>query len=199
MSEQMEQQQPVGVKWLRLAVTLLIFLAASVLLGYVFANFRSRFGNSIFASAWAAYGAVFLITLVINLSVLPLPFALSVMIAASTQWNPVLVALSGSLGASLGEFSSYFAGYLGKRVAIPGEAAGYRLMQRWMKKYGAWAIAFLSFQPILPFEIGGVVAGIAKMPVRRFLPAIWLGKFPKYLILIYAGERLFRLIPYFRH
>jgi hypothetical protein len=64
----------------------------------------------------------------------------------------------------------------------------------------AWnvAIAFLSFQPILPIEIGGFIAGAARMPIHTFLPALWIGKFPKYLVLIYLGSTLFRFIPLLR-
>ena len=125
-----------------------------------------------------------------------MPFAVSLMIAAAPVWNPVLIALVGSLGASLGEFSSYLMGFLGKQVAIHGEMPGYNMMQRWVQRYGWWAITFLSFQPILPIEVGGFVAGLAKMPVYQFLPALRLGKFPKYLILIYAGAALIRFVPH---
>jgi membrane protein YqaA with SNARE-associated domain len=112
------------------------------------------------------------------------------MVVAAAHWNPVLVALFGSLGASLGEFSSYFFGYLGKRISINENMTGYRLVQTWIRKYGIWAIALLSFQPVLPFEIGGFIAGLARMPIHLFLPAIWIGKFPKYLILIYLGSTI---------
>jgi uncharacterized membrane protein YdjX (TVP38/TMEM64 family) len=56
-----------------------------------------------------------------------------------------------------------------------------------MNRHGLWAIAFLAFQPVLPFDIGGIIAGAAKMSLWKFLPALWLGKFPKYLILTYLG------------
>lgn len=112
------------------------------------------------------------------------------MLVAAAHWNPVPVALAGSLGATLGEFSGYFFGYLGKRISIDENTPGYKTVNRWVLKYGMWAIALLSFQPVIPFEIGGFIAGVVKMPVRRFLPAIWIGKFPKYLILIYLGNTL---------
>jgi uncharacterized membrane protein YdjX (TVP38/TMEM64 family) len=194
-----EEKKSSPIRWGKLAFTLLIYAVVSVGLGFLLSNFLGRFQGQVFSNAWVAYGAVFLIALVINLSILPLPFAISIMIAMATQWNPVLIALFGSLGASIGEFSGYLIGYLGKRIAIPGETRWFKMMQNWILRYGWWAVAFLSFQPILPFEVGGIIAGIVKMPVKKFLPALWLGKFPKYLILIYGGTAIFRLIPFLHH
>jgi membrane protein YqaA with SNARE-associated domain len=183
------------IHWLRLSLILVGFLLASAAIGYFLQSLLARFQIPDDISAWLVYSIIFGITLVVNLSVIPLPFAVSLMIAASLRWNPILVALSGSLGASLGEFSSYLVGYFGTKTAIHKEFVGYKMVQGWIKRYGVWAIAFLSFQPILPIEIGGLVAGIAKMPVIQFLPALWIGKFPKYLILVYAAMGIIHLLP----
>jgi uncharacterized membrane protein YdjX (TVP38/TMEM64 family) len=141
---------------------------------------------------------LFGITLLINLSFIPLPIAVSLMIAAAAKFNPVLIALVCSFGACIGEMSGYYAGLLGKKIAFAGENRWYQLMKGWIDRWGFWAIAFLSFQPILPIEVGGIIAGAAKMPVKKFFPALWVGKFPKYLILIYAGLGLIRFLPFLK-
>ena len=185
------------VHWLRLVLVFIgVFLLSAVLSGVILYFVRSHFSLS--KVAWLAYVSVFGVTLLINLSFVPLPFAISVMIAAAARWNPLLIALVGSLGASIGEMSGYYAGVLGKKIAIPDELSGYKLMQRWIQKYGVWAIAFLSFQPLLPIEVGVFIAGAARMSVRKFLPALWLGKYPKYIILMYGGLGLIRLLPFLR-
>jgi uncharacterized membrane protein YdjX (TVP38/TMEM64 family) len=184
------------IQWRRLILIFIAFLIISAILGYYLQILASRFHIPQGISAWLVYLIIFGTTLVINLSIIPLPFALSLMIMAAHTWNPILVALSGCLGASLGEFSSYLIGYFGTRVAIHQEVMGYKMIQGWIKRYGFWAIVFLSFQPILPIEIGGFIAGLTKMPVQRFLPALALGKFPKYLILIYAAEGIIHFIPF---
>jgi membrane protein YqaA with SNARE-associated domain len=120
------------------------------------------------------------------------------MIVAAQTWNPVLIALVGGLGASLGEFSSYLVGYFGNKVAIHKEVPGYKTIQNWITRFGFWAIVFLSFQPILPFEIGGLAAGLVKMLVQMFLPALWIGKFPTYLLVIFLSQGLFHFIPFFK-
>jgi uncharacterized membrane protein YdjX (TVP38/TMEM64 family) len=94
--------------------------------------------------------------------------------------------------------SGYYTGILGKKIAIPDNLSGYKLMKKWIAKYGFWAIAFLSLQPILPIEVAGIIAGAARMPVRKFLPALILGKIPKYVIIVYAGLGVIRFIPFLK-
>jgi uncharacterized membrane protein YdjX (TVP38/TMEM64 family) len=186
------------IHWLRLSLIFIGFLVISAGIGYFLKVLLTRYQIPDNVSAWLVYLFIFGISLVVNLSIIPLPFAISLMILASLRWNPFLVALSGSLGASIGECSSYLAGYFGTKVAIHKEVKGYTMIQGWIQRWGVWAIAFLSFQPILPIEIGGFIAGLAKMPVQRFLPALWLGKFPKYLILIFAAKGIIHFIPLMR-
>jgi uncharacterized membrane protein YdjX (TVP38/TMEM64 family) len=183
---------------LKLGLTILVFLALSVGLGYLIRLLLADFRIPTHVPIWLALTIVFGVLLIINLSILPLPFGIAIMLVAAAHWNPILVALAGSIGASLGEFSSYFFGYLGKRIAINEEAATYKLIRTWILKYGMWAIALLSFQPVLPFELGGFIAGITKMPVHQFLPAIVIGKFPKYIILIYLGNTIIHFLPHTR-
>jgi membrane protein YqaA with SNARE-associated domain len=118
------------------------------------------------------------------------------MIAAATEWNPVMIALAASIGGTLGELSGYYAGYLGKKIAIAEYMAGYDRFAGWMHRYGMWAIFLLAFQPIIPFDIGGMIAGAARMPLRKFLPALWVGKFLKYVILCYSGIGLIQFLSF---
>jgi len=183
------------IRWLRLSLTALVFLAVSIGLGYFFQTLLVNFQFPQDVPIWLGLLVVFGLMGVVNLTLLPLPFGVSIMLVAAEYWNPVLVGLAGSLGASLGEFSGYFFGYLGKRVSIDENVAGYKMVKNWINKYGMWAIAFISFQPVIPFDIGGFIAGAARMPIRKFLPAVWIGKFPKYLIFIFLGDTLIRIFP----
>ena len=184
-----------GNRWLKLGFIFLGFTVLSIGLSYLIQSLLAHYHIPTNIPEWIALFLVFGILAVVNVSVLPVPFGISIMLVAAAHWNPILVALFGSLGASLGEFSSYFFGYLGKRISIDENMLGYKMIHRWIMKYGMWAIAFISFQPVIPFEIGGFIAGVAKMPIRQFLPALWIGKFPKYLILIYLGNMLMHHIP----
>jgi len=190
-----KQRSNKGINWLKLGLTGAAFLATSIGLSYLFQLALSNYQIPLDIPVWLALLIVFGLLGAVNLTLLPLPFGISIMIVAAGYWNPILVALAGSLGASLGELSGYFFGYLGKRVSIQDDLPVYNLLRGWINKYGVWAIAIISFQPVIPFDIGGFIAGMAKMSVRKFLPAVWIGKFPKYLILVYLGDRLIHLFP----
>jgi membrane protein YqaA with SNARE-associated domain len=180
-------RQPAHPGRLKRVLISIAILVVSLALSAVILYFLHRYHISLSENAWVAYGSIFLIAVVVNFSFVPSPLAVSIMVAASTSLHPWLVALAGSLGASLGEMNGYYVGFLGKKLVIADEMPGYQRIQGWITKHGMWAIAVLSFQPVIPFEIGGIVAGVARMPIRKFLPALWLGKFPKYLILIYGS------------
>ena len=185
------------VQWLKLlliaiAVTILSVVVSVILIHVIKAHFTLP------KTQWIGYLSIFAIILVMNLSFIPIPLVISIMIAAAAVWNPLLVILSSSVGACIGEMSGYYTGILGKKIAIPDNLSGYKLMKKWIAKYGFWAIAFLSLQPILPIEVAGIIAGAARMPVRKFLPALILGKIPKYVIIVYAGLGVIRFIPFLK-
>jgi uncharacterized membrane protein YdjX (TVP38/TMEM64 family) len=188
-----ESRKSKNWRWVKLGLTILVFVGVSIGLGYLFQRLLSDYQIPQDIPLWLVLLIIFGILAAVNLTLLPLPFGVSIMIAAAGLWNPALVALAGSLGATLGEFSGYFFGYLGKRVSIREDTPFYKTVCRWVNKYGMWAIAFISFQPIIPFDIGGFVAGITRMPVRKFVIAVWIGKFPKYLIFVYVGEVVINL------
>jgi uncharacterized membrane protein YdjX (TVP38/TMEM64 family) len=185
------------INWWKLAATIALLIGISFGLAYLFQSVSKKLPLPLFDYAWLAYLVVFLVSLVSNLTIIaPVPFALSILIAASTKWNPVLIALFASIGASIGELSAYYAGRLGRKIAIPESAVWHSRFERWIKRYGFWAIFVLAFQPILPFDIAGLIAGAARMPLRIFFPALWLGRFPKYLIFALIGAGLISHLPF---
>lgn len=186
------------IRWRRLIIMVLALIALSFGLAYAFQKVSERIELPLYEFEWLAYLIVFLASLVSNLTIIaPVPFALSIMIAAATEWNPALIALSASIGGSIGELSGYYAGYLGRKVAIPEAMLWQSRFERWIKRYGMWAIFGLAVQPVLPFDVAGLVAGAAKMPLRRFFPALWGGRFIKYLIFAYAGAGFLHRLPFF--
>jgi len=185
------------IKWLRLTTLLIGLIALSFGVAYLLQDLGVRLHIPLGELAWLAYLSVFGTTLVCNFTIIaPVPVATAIMIAAATRWNPVMVALAASIGGTLGELSGYYAGYLGKRIAITEHMGGYNKVADWMNRYGLWAVFFLAFQPVLPFDIGGLVAGASRMPLQKFLPALWAGKFLKYIILCYSGIGLIQFLPF---
>jgi len=188
------------VNWLRLAMSLIGLIGLSFGLAYLLQDLGTRFHLPLNELVWLAYLSVFATTLVCNFTIIaPVPIATAIMIAAATRWNPIMVALAASIGGTLGELSGYYAGYLGKKIAVAEHIRGYNRVEDWMNQHGLWAIFFLALQPVIPFDIGGLVAGAARMPLQKFLPALWAGKLIKYIILCYSGIGLINFLPFWSH
>ena len=183
-------------RWLKLALALLVLIGVSFALAYWFNMMVKSLHLPLDRYAWLAYQVVFGVALFANLTIMaPVPIAMTVMITVAAKWNPALAALAAALGGSIGELSGYYAGYAGRKIAFSNDFVPYSRVERWVNRYGAWAIMFLAFQPIIPFDVGGLIAGAAKMPMRKFMPALFAGKLPKYLLLAYAGVGLIHFLP----
>jgi membrane protein YqaA with SNARE-associated domain len=184
-------------RWLKLALYVAILVGLSfgfyLLLGYLMAYFNISVGKF----ATTAYLVVFLVTLLCNAGIfVPVYFHVSIMMTAAKYWDPVLVALTASVAGTLGEMSGYYAGYLGKRIAQLENIPGYQRLVGWMKRHGPWGILLISLQPILPFDIAGLLAGASKLPLWKFLLPCWAGRFPKYLLACYLGPAFLSLFPF---
>lgn len=207
MAELVVTKPPRAIHWRELgkiAATVLGFVGISLGVTYLFLTIATRLRLPLYEVAVWAYLTVFLSSFISNLTILtPVPLALAVMMAACEEWNPGVVALVAAAGSTTGELGGYFSGYFGRKVAIPDSIACSvnKLMcknqiERWIQRYGVWAIFFLAAQPVLPFDIGGLIAGAARMPLSRFLPALLAGRIPKYLTLAYAGAGIMSQIPF---
>ena len=184
-------------RWVRLGVLFLILIAVSFGLAALFDYLLSPLKDELKSLAWLAYLIVFAANLLLNLTVIaPVSVGAAIMLAAAKMYPPALIALFAAAGGTLGELGGYYAGTLGKKVLVNEYPEAYDRVTGWVKRYGVWAISFLAFQPILPFDIAGLVAGASRMRASRFLLACFLGKFPKYLIIIYFFTQVTDFIPF---
>jgi membrane protein YqaA with SNARE-associated domain len=183
-------------RWLRMVLYLVILTGLSLGLAYLLEYLMTYFNISIERFASIAYLIVFGVTLASNASILaPVFIYISIMIAAAKFLNPVLIALVASVAGALGEITGYYAGYLGKRIIHLENTPGYERLVVWMERHGPWGIFLLSLQPVLPFDVAGLLAGASKLPLWKFVLPCWAGKFPKYLLVTYLGEAFLRLLP----
>jgi membrane protein YqaA with SNARE-associated domain len=137
------------------------------------------------------YPGIFLVALLSNATiVLPAPGLLFTSVMGAV-FHPVGVALAAASGATLGEMSGFLAGFSGQSVAE--RTPIYERVEGWMRRYGQWAVLVLAFLPLPVFDIAGVIAGILKMPVWRFLVFCWIGKLGKMMIVAYGGASLFAI------
>ena len=130
-----------------------------------------------------AYLGVFVVSILSSATiVLPVPGIL-VFIPLLSTLNPALLGIAAGSGGIIGELTGYAAGYSGRNLAKPSKM--YYRVQNWMQKWGLWTV-FL-FAVFLPFDVVGIVAGVLRYPLWKFMLMGWLGKMIKFIALAYAG------------
>jgi membrane protein DedA with SNARE-associated domain len=131
------------------------------------------------------YAGIFLIALMANATVLlPAP-GVAIIYAMGAIFNPFLVGLAAGTGGALGELSGYLAGFSGQAVIERTDI--YNRFKPWVDRYGGWAILVLSAIPNPFFDVAGIAAGIAKMPMSKFLIFTWVGQIIKMTSFAVAG------------
>ena len=141
------------------------------------------------------YPGIFLIALLANATILlPAP-GLAIVYAMGGIFNPIGVGLAAGTGGAIGELSGYLAGFSGQAVIERTDI--YDRIKPWVKKYGGWAIMFLSAIPNPFFDLVGIAAGIAKMPIQTFLFFTWMGQLIKMTVVAFAGKYSIELLTNF--
>jgi membrane protein YqaA with SNARE-associated domain len=140
------------------------------------------------------YPGIFLLSMLSNATlILPVPGIL-ITSAMGAVFNPFWVAIAAGTGAALGELSGYLAGYSGQTVVE--RTPMYVKLEGWMKRYGVWVVLVLGFIPNPLFDIAGMIAGVLRMPLYKFLLFCWVGKVLKMMMFAYGGATLGRLFPF---
>ena len=141
------------------------------------------------------YPGIFLIALLANATILlPAP-GLAIIYTMGAIFNPLGVGLAAGTGGAIGELSGYLAGFSGQAVVERMDV--YDRVKPWLDKYGGWAILVLSAIPNPFFDVAGIAAGMAKMPVQTFLFFIWIGQLIKMTIFAVAGKYSIHLLTNF--
>lgn len=131
------------------------------------------------------YLGIFLISVLANATVIiPAP-GLLIVFGMGAKFDPLLVGLVAGAGATIGELSGYLAGYSGQ--AIIENQKRYQQVVNWMQKNGPLTISVLAFIPNPLFDLAGMISGIFRMPVWKFLFFALIGKTLKMIIVAYAG------------
>jgi uncharacterized membrane protein YdjX (TVP38/TMEM64 family) len=138
------------------------------------------------------YPGIFVFSILANATILiPVPGVVFTS-AMGAVFNPFFVSVSAGAGAALGELSGYLAGFSGR--AVVEESERYQQVVRWMEKYGDITILVLAFIPNPLFDIAGIIAGILKMPIWKFLLFCIIGKILKMMMFAYAGNWVIALL-----
>ncbi len=184
-------------RWVRLAVVFGVVVIISLLLAWIFGRLLEPVKDSLRDYEWVAYIVVFGAALAANLTVVaPVYVFMPIMVTAAGIYNPALIALAAALGGSIGEMGGYFAGTVGKKIVFNDYPEAYEKIAGWVDRYGALAIMILAFQPILPFDVAGIVAGATRMRASKFWVACFVGKFAKYLLVCYFYDWMEDHLPF---
>ncbi len=166
-----------------IGVFLLRVLALAAVIGITVYIFSIRDHVQDFAGY--GYPGIFLVMLLANATVIiPAP-GVAVVFAMGNIFNPFWVALAAGTGGAIGELSGYLAGFSGQ--ALVENTQAYNRVAPWVQKYGAWAILVLSAFPNPFFDLAGIAAGVAKIPVWKFLFFCWIGQIIKMALFAFAG------------
>ncbi|MBI2333392.1 MAG: VTT domain-containing protein [Chloroflexi bacterium] len=163
--------------------TILRILAVVAVIGITVFVYSIR--DQVEEFAQYGYFGAFLIMVIANATViLPAP-GVAVIFAMGGVLNPLGIALAAGVGGTFGELTGYLAGYSGQ-AAVENTQAYNRILP-YVQKYGAWVILVMSAIPNPFFDVAGIAAGIAKIPVWKFMLACWVGQTIKMCIFAFAG------------
>jgi len=98
---------------------------------------------------------------------------------------PIAVGVTAGTAESIGEFTGYYAGINGGKL-MEGRPI-YEKVSAWIKKAPFPTMFVMAFMPSPVFDVAGLAAGAARVPIRIFYPAILLGKIGRGIIMAAAG------------
>jgi len=108
-------------------------------------------------------------------------------------WTFVGVMVAATLGAAVGSLAGYLIGAWGGRPLLDRYGRYIHIhpddldrADAWFARYGGWAVFLARFVPLLRALIN-YPAGVARMPIGRFLLFSILGSIPWNLALVTAG------------
>ncbi|OQA17215.1 MAG: SNARE associated Golgi protein [Chloroflexi bacterium ADurb.Bin360] len=173
------EQPPVRINIFKAVLGLLAAVGVTAAIFY--------FRTSIEQYKAVSYPAIFLISVLGNATVIfPAP-SYAIAFSGGAVLNPYGVGVAAGLGAALGELTGYLIGSSGRVIAKSNLHARFEAL---ITKWGWLTIFGLSLIPNPFFDIGGIVAGMMKMPVWKFLLATAAGKVIRFTVFGVLGKTL---------
>lgn len=140
--------------------------------------------------AISAFG-VLIICFLANASVLLPSSSILIVVEYSMVINPLLVALCGAFGATLGEMTGFYVGRYGRKV-VPGK------LMKWVKARMAshkyLIVLLFSVLPLPVFDIIGILSGAMKMSSLKFFGICFTGKLIKMMCYVWLAHELLPLL-----
>ncbi len=128
-------------------------------------------------------------------SVFPIPHEPGVLYFAKF-YDPVWIALAATIGSVIVSFADYAlieAAMRHPRVKGASEARMFRWAVRWMTRWPFAIIVMFSLVPVLPISVIRALAPASGDPLRRYIAAQIVGRYPRFLMLAWVGQAI--MIP----
>jgi membrane protein YqaA with SNARE-associated domain len=161
-----------ATKTSRLGKLLTLFFAIGISLAIIWLT--NQYQQEIQGFGNAGLLGLFVVSVIGNATlVIPAPVFV-VACAAGLVYGPLQVGVVAAAGAAIGELTGYLAGYGGQAIVPQGRF--YNWLHGFMQRHGMLTIFLLGAIPNPIFDVGGLIAGVIRMPVWKFLIAAWTGK-----------------------
>jgi membrane protein DedA with SNARE-associated domain len=160
-------------------------LAIFVIVGWLSLRYHEFFENINEHFKGYEYLGVFVISLVLNATIIIPVSAVAVISSLGVLFLPFAVGIVGGIGAAIGEMTGYVAGRAGRDLLAKNKI--YVRVERWVARWGMLSVFLLSIFPFL-FDIVGIIAGATKMPIWKFFISCWLGRTILYVTAAYLGH-----------
>lgn len=196
MSGNSQKQSMLEIPWVKSSLKLgLAFLIIGIVLILVFKVFNlgetQLFLNAKNLVREYGFAGVFLATILAG-TVVPLGSPALVVAAASFGLNPMLLALTATIGFTIGMTINYFLAcrlgrpYLVKKMGAEELEAATAIWNRW-----GWAIYVLfGLIPVLPVEFLALICGLLKARIQTFLILSFTPRLVVFMLLAFFGEAL---------
>lgn len=134
---------------------------------------------------------VFIVCFLANSSILLPSSSLLIVVEYSLVISPVLVAVCGAAGASLGEMTGFCVGRCGRDV-IPGRFVDW--LDTRMRTHTYLMVFLFSMLPLPLFDVVGLLSGAMKLSPIKFFLICFAGKLMKMLCYVCMAQMLVTLI-----
>jgi membrane protein YqaA with SNARE-associated domain len=124
--------------------------------------------------------------------IIPFPIDIAVFFTPLFGMHPLLSGIAIGTGAAVGELTGYYIGLGGSTMKRVKKSKLTEFFSKFFKNAGFVTVLVTSFIPF-PFDIIGILAGISKYDLKKFLVATAIGKTLKALLIVYAG---YFVLPY---
>ncbi|HEY4720984.1 MAG TPA: VTT domain-containing protein [Anaerolineae bacterium] len=167
-----QTDKPIAQKRSQAGRLLMLLLAVGISIALIVLT--SQYREQIQNLGQAGLLGLFVISIIGNATlIIPAPVFV-VACAAGLAFGPIPVGIIAGTGAAIGELTGYLAGYGGQAILPQGRF--YNWLRGFMQRHGMLTIFLLGAIPNPIFDVGGLIAGIIRMPVWKYLLAAAVGK-----------------------